>query len=279
MISRTLYRLVLGPNHPPTGATQHISAGSLLPPPAELRIVQMTERAPQYFCYYLLYYDANGNEMTDTWHEGVEEAMRQAAFEFEVQSHEWQKVKEPLVGLAPVRFEGLARLPVTIAGDWHISRPRDWSGVATADEPIVAVHFITSDTKTAWRKSEKTHAPEGFGVRFHIGNYDEVCRHVRIDFGAAIASTVSSATYRPRVEGRQQVHTGETFGFTYIEGEPRAEFHLLFLARRDVRGGRKGLWQLRRALVEGFAEPWRSILTHSRTGNVNWSEISAPSRL
>lgn len=250
-----------------------------MPLPSELRIVQVAERAPQYFSYYLLYLNASGEEKTDTWHEGVEEAMRQATFEFGVKPEEWEKVDEPLVGLAPVRFSGFARVPVTITGGWREGSGRKWEGVAAADEPLVAVSFITSGTQTRWCRSEKhDHPPDGIRPYFWMMNYDKEGRNVRIQFGAggtvAIASRVSSATYRPRLDDQRVVYTGETFGMTYIEGDPRAEFHLLFLARGDMRGGRKGLWQVRRSQAEPLPEPWRQILNYGRTGSIDWLNVS-----
>ena len=42
--------------------------------------------------FYLLYFDANGDEMTDTYHDSIEDAMAQADFEFEVRPDEWESV-------------------------------------------------------------------------------------------------------------------------------------------------------------------------------------------
>jgi hypothetical protein len=58
----------------------------LLPPPAELRIVQY----PNDPGFYLLYYDRDGQEMTDTYHDSLEEAMAQAEWEFEARKGEWE---------------------------------------------------------------------------------------------------------------------------------------------------------------------------------------------
>jgi hypothetical protein len=40
--------------------------------------------------FYLLYLDSSGNELTDTYHGSVEEAMAQADFEFEVNPSDWR---------------------------------------------------------------------------------------------------------------------------------------------------------------------------------------------
>lgn len=81
-----LRRLRLAPVHSPTGKTRHWSGGALLPPPAELRIAQY----PSDPGFYLLYCDGDGREMTDTYHDSLEEAMAQAEWEFETKEGEWE---------------------------------------------------------------------------------------------------------------------------------------------------------------------------------------------
>jgi hypothetical protein len=57
-------RARLGPSHVPTGRTQHRVGGTILPAPAELRIVTL----PPDPGFLLLHLDAVGAEMTDTYH-------------------------------------------------------------------------------------------------------------------------------------------------------------------------------------------------------------------
>jgi len=66
----------------------------LLPAPAELRIVQedVPRNGISHSGFYLLYLDDNNAEMTDTWHETLEDAMAQAEWEFQVQPEEWEMV-------------------------------------------------------------------------------------------------------------------------------------------------------------------------------------------
>jgi hypothetical protein len=40
--------------------------------------------------FYLLYCDGDGREMTDTYHDSLEEAMAQAEWEFETKEGEWE---------------------------------------------------------------------------------------------------------------------------------------------------------------------------------------------
>lgn len=83
---RPLRHVRLGPQHRPTGKTRHYLGTSELPPPAELRIVQYTEDPG----YYLLYFDNQGAELTDTYHDSLAEAMQQAEWEFGVRPEEWR---------------------------------------------------------------------------------------------------------------------------------------------------------------------------------------------
>jgi hypothetical protein len=70
-----------------TGKTRHYR-DQLLPPPQQLEIVQL----PPDSGFYLLYLDGNGAEMTDTWHESLEQAMDQANFEFGLLPNEWERL-------------------------------------------------------------------------------------------------------------------------------------------------------------------------------------------
>lgn len=81
-----LRRVRLTSAHSPTGRARHWSHGALLPLPTELRIVQYVTDPG----YYLLYYDNQGQEMTDTYHDSLQGAIAQAEWEFEVQEGEWE---------------------------------------------------------------------------------------------------------------------------------------------------------------------------------------------
>lgn len=75
--------------HKVTGKTRHYSGEELLPVPSELQIAQY----PGDDGYYLFYLDADGQEMTDTFHDDVKGAMEQAEWEFEVKPSEWTEIK------------------------------------------------------------------------------------------------------------------------------------------------------------------------------------------
>lgn len=86
---RILKRLRLGPQHVATGFTRHFRDGALLPAPVALLITQY--RVDQ--GYYLFYCDESGEEQTDTYHDTLAQAMRQAEVEFGVKPEEWDNAE------------------------------------------------------------------------------------------------------------------------------------------------------------------------------------------
>ena len=84
---RVICRITMTARHAPTGNTRHLDGvtGEEFPPPIELRIVQYAGDPG----FYLFYCDETGAEFTDTYHDTLEGAKAQAAFEFNVQPNEW----------------------------------------------------------------------------------------------------------------------------------------------------------------------------------------------
>lgn len=56
----------------------------VFPPPAWVEIVE-EENA-----FYLLHFASDGRSMADTWHPTLDEAKRQASFEFEIGEQDWE---------------------------------------------------------------------------------------------------------------------------------------------------------------------------------------------
>ena len=75
----------LRPHHLSESRTHHVVMGKPLERPALLKIAQL----PSSPDFYLLYCDANGQELTDTLHGSIKAAMDQAAFEFDIAPSEW----------------------------------------------------------------------------------------------------------------------------------------------------------------------------------------------
>jgi hypothetical protein len=67
-----------------TGNTRHLVAGA-----EASSLIAWVELEPDDGGYFLLYLDASGQSLTDTWHETVEAAREQARFEFEIDDDDW----------------------------------------------------------------------------------------------------------------------------------------------------------------------------------------------
>ena len=83
-------KVILSAQNQPTGKTKHFKGQEELPTPHSLKIVKY----PDGFGYYLLYFDKQGNELTDTYHEQLEDAVSQAKWEFSVNIEQWTIVRE-----------------------------------------------------------------------------------------------------------------------------------------------------------------------------------------
>jgi len=72
--------------HRHTGNCRQVAAGVLQGPASGLAICKYESEEG----YYLFGCDATWSSVTDTWHQTVEEAMRQAEFEYEGVTGSWQ---------------------------------------------------------------------------------------------------------------------------------------------------------------------------------------------
>ena len=100
-MSRVVRRVTLLPRHVPTGAVKHFSGiiedtdgvrldrSNPIAPPVSLAIVSFGERE-----YNLIHLDGEGRELTDTFHESVDDALEQGRREFMVQPEDWDVVSE-----------------------------------------------------------------------------------------------------------------------------------------------------------------------------------------
>jgi hypothetical protein len=94
-------RVRLGVAHGATGEVKHYyglppevdeeqQGRTEVPGPVELRITQYEDVDG----FYLFYCDEDGVELTDTYHDCLADAMRQAEREFNVREDEWEMVKQ-----------------------------------------------------------------------------------------------------------------------------------------------------------------------------------------
>ena len=78
-------KVILSSEHKVTGKTRHFKEGDRVINIVELKIVTLDD-APG---FYLLYFDKDGKEVTDTLHDTIEKAMNQASWEFDVKPEDW----------------------------------------------------------------------------------------------------------------------------------------------------------------------------------------------
>ena len=91
MESKILYRVFLDrTKHRRTGFTRHSRDGMLL---SELPCYLQIESNPIVDGeYYLIHYDQYDEDISDTLHDSIEEAMKQARLEFNISQNEWERL-------------------------------------------------------------------------------------------------------------------------------------------------------------------------------------------
>ena len=83
---KIIKKAILSEKQQSTNKTKHYFGNIILPSPYELRIVKFNNDPG----FYLFYCDESGLEMTDTYHDTMDQAEEQACFEFLVQSDDWE---------------------------------------------------------------------------------------------------------------------------------------------------------------------------------------------
>jgi len=163
-----------------------------------------------------------------------------------------------------------AKVEMTVAGEWLPAPKRDWRGVIQSAETVVAIAFLRVGGHTAWCKSDRG-SLHGLEVSVMLDRYDNFGLDVSASFsignnGPRWRTLVESANYFPKIIAPKTFLTGQLIDFAKVEGNPRIDLNALFIARKDVRVGRNGLWHLRKELVEFFPESFRKILAYGRSG-------------
>jgi hypothetical protein len=176
------------------------------------------------------------------------------------------------------RILGAAQLPVTISGEWTETPHRMWRGTAAAPEQLVALVVVAVDEVVHWVKSNSAIAMDMQLIlhpapvpQNHTVDWHRVYSHWHIaHVGHSLPMiTVQDPAYRPVISEKQSTVTGEMTRFAAIQGQPQIGFGVLFLARSDVKFGRKRIWRLKQPLISNIEEPWARILTIHRVGTVS----------
>jgi hypothetical protein len=82
--------ICLKKHHKLTGKTRHFLGDKELSNPTSLKIIKYPDDPG----YYLLYFDENDNELTDTYHDTLSGALEQAEWEFEIKPIEWEILQQ-----------------------------------------------------------------------------------------------------------------------------------------------------------------------------------------
>ncbi len=148
---------------------------------------------------------------------------------------------------------------------------RQWRGQFEASEPIVALALTVVGSSVCWtRTSHRGTASLKTSILF--APYDEHGLDIQVSFSILDAGTVS----RLVVDSLQTLpcpnlktfSTGELVQIAVIDSEPVCELKALFLARRDVRSVRNGVWHAHGDVAASVGDPWHKILTYGRTGTL-----------
>jgi hypothetical protein len=172
----------------------------------------------------------------------------------------------------------MACLEVDLRGRWLAFPTRCWDGVATGTEPFVAIVFIREGATVWWCKSERWPAgalpAEAHEVRLNLTSYDASGEDVQVLWlvggGQRRRRLRVPSSYRPEIPPERRFRTGVVERFATVGSEISGgllELLVLFVARRDVRSSRNGLWRLRPKLADEVRnESLRRVLTYGRTG-------------
>ena len=172
----------------------------------------------------------------------------------------------------------LTKIPVTLTGAWNQKSKGRWQGFAHAAQPLVAVVMSTDGRSLAWCKAEKRLSDTlPIELAFLLANAPGLDVHMYFSTrqGQVLSrATIGTPGYQPLIPEKRSISTGEVIRFTLIESRPVIELSLLLILRQDVKGGRKGLWWLRRALQSTLPEPFAEILSYGRSGCIPWPKIT-----
>lgn len=172
-----------------------------------------------------------------------------------------------------ITIPGVSRIPVSLSGDWSAPPKRDWRGVASAEEPIVAITFLRRQHHIEWCLSRCAEEDAiDIETRLALFPYDKLGLDVQVNVfighgGPRSRSLVASPTYQPTVSAVSPIETGKVSLLSRIEGDPTIDFLGLFITKRDTKGGRNGIWHIRPCFHESLPAQLRVPLTYGRTGD------------
>jgi hypothetical protein len=164
-----------------------------------------------------------------------------------------------------------AKVPVTISGEWRVcsAHCRVWRGVASSVEPIVCALIVQVGPRTEWVISQ---SPKNSNLKVYLDLSNYLCGpnlrvSISIGLSECVCGTIAGPDYFPCIPEHEQVETGTLALVSHIVGQPSVSICALFLAERDVKYGRKGIWHPRPNVMEGIAPSLARVLTYGRSGS------------
>jgi len=176
--------------------------------------------------------------------------------------------------LPPLVIPTASRIPARLVGapvPHPTSGYRSWRGRVEASAPIVALVINVTGPHASWTRTSHR-GTESLEATILFSPYDGENRRITVSFGIldaiAVGQTfVDSGLTQPAPQLREFV-TGELVDIAHISGDPICELKALFLARSDVASVRNGVWHAKADVAATMPEPWHTILTYGRTGQI-----------
>jgi hypothetical protein len=148
---------------------------------------------------------------------------------------------------------------------------REWRGQFESTEPIVALAITASGSHICWTRTSHR-GTTSLAASIVFAPYDEEGRRIQVSFvimdACTASQTVVESLQTHPAPQPQSFTTGELVMVATIHSDPACKLQALFLARRDVASVRNGVWHARGEVAGLLSEPWRTILTYGRTGEL-----------
>jgi len=146
-----------------------------------------------------------------------------------------------------------------------------WRAAPSESQRSLVV-FVQDESGIWWCKSERART-DGSEVHLTLPWYDRVGRDVQVLFSVGRGGRASRVTLRspndlPVMPSVTQLATSFITQLVRVQGDRDVGCSVLFIVASEVKVGRTGLWRVRSPISERIPEPYRTVLTRSRTGRL-----------
>jgi len=172
-------------------------------------------------------------------------------------------------------LSSLSKIKLDLSGNWKIlsNVGKEWQGVITSEQPVVAITFMQVGNHVKWVKSERNNS-EQLSVRFSFVKDNPNDKNMQMNYVVGDSADrcwteVSSENYLSVLSNKNTFNTGEIRLLLVVDGSPKIELFSLFIQCGEIKIGRKGLWRLKDSIGESLVNPMKDILMCGRTGELN----------